>query len=171
VKTLSSLRCVTDTPNDLEPPPESALLKDAYRKSGLTVADLAAATGLSTGTLHIAMNGIRYRDGKGRVAVPPDRTLVKLASVLRIHPDALRSHGRGRAADLLAEASNAEDEPTATFSSDLEAQSAVAGRAALARQVLALFSTEELRSELERRDQTEHDELDVEGRDDAAPDL
>lgn len=147
------------------------MLKAAYRKSGLTVADLAAATGLSVATIHIAMKGIRYRDGKAKAAVPPDRTLVKLASVLRIHPDALRASDRGRAADLLAEASGADDEPAATFASDLEAQAAVAGRAALARQVLAVFSTEELRAELERRDRAEHEALDREGRGDAAADL
>ena len=147
------------------------MLKAAYRKSGLTVADLAAGTGLSVGTIYIAMNGVRYRDGEAKVAVPPDRTLVKLASVLRIQPDALRTLDRGRAADLLAEASGANAESMATFASDSGAQAAVAGRAALARQVLAVFSTEELSAELERRGRVEHEARDQEGRDDAAADL
>lgn len=126
------------------------MLKAAYRKSGLTVADLASATGLSAGTIYIALSGIRYRDGEGRPAVPPDRTLVKLASVLRIHPEALRAYERDRAAELLEEASSETQE--ARFSSDLEAQAAVVGRAALARQVLAAFSTDELRAEIARRE-------------------
>lgn len=131
-------------------PPESTMLKTAYRQSGLTVANLATATGLSVGTLHIAMNGIRYRGGKARVALPPDSTLVKLSSVLGIHPDILREHGRERAADLLVEAL-AVDGSVVTFSTDLNAQAAVVGRQALARQVLAVFSTEELRAEVDRR--------------------
>lgn len=156
---------------DFDPPPESAVLKAAHKKSGLTIADLAAATGMAVGTVHIALNGMRYRDGKAKVAVPPDRTLVKLSSVLHVQPTTLRALGRGRAADLLEEASLAGSEPTATFASELEAQAAVVGRAALARQVLSAFSVEELRAELERRERAEHDELDREGRDDAAADL
>lgn len=164
--------CMKDKSSDVDIPPESALLKEAYRKSGLTVADLAAATGLSSGTLHIAMSGIRYRDGQAKATVPPDATVVKLASVLGIHPDVLRSNGRPRAAELLAEATSGRADATkATFASDLEAKAAAAGRAALARQVLAVFSTEDLRDELERRDRLEHDQLDQEGRDDAAADL
>ncbi|WP_143264710.1 helix-turn-helix domain-containing protein [Arthrobacter sp. 49Tsu3.1M3] len=140
---------------ELDSPPESAMLKAAYRNSGLTVADLASATGLSVGTVHIALNGIRYRDGKAKVAIPPDRTLVKLASALRIHPDVLRVHDRARAADLLVEASRVEAGEEVSFASEREAQAAVAGRYVLARQVLAAFSDEELRAELERRDRSE----------------
>lgn len=140
---------------ELDPPPESAMLKAAYRNSGLTVADLASATGLSVGTVHIALNGIRYRDGKAKVAIPPDRTLVKLASALRIHPNVLRAHDRARAADLLVEASRVEAGGEVSFASEREAQAAVAGRTVLARQVLAAFSDEELRAELERRDRSE----------------
>lgn len=134
---------------EIDVPAECVMLKAAYKKSGLTVADLAAATGLSVGTIHIALSGIRYRDGKAKAAVPPDRTLVKLSSVLGIHPDVLRAYDRQRAAELLAEAS-ADEAPTA-FQSDQEAQASVAGRAALARQVLAAFSTAELQAEIERR--------------------
>lgn len=100
---------------------------------------------------HIALTGVRYRDGKGKAAVPPDRTLVKLASVLRITPDALRAYDRPRAAELLEEAVTADDATATAFASDLEAQAAVAGRAALARQVLAAFSTAELQAEIDRR--------------------
>lgn len=143
---------------DPEPdvPAESKMLKAAYRDSGLTVADLASASGLSVGTVHIALNGIRYRDGKARVAIPPDRTLVKLASALRIHPDVLRVHDRARAADLLVEASRVGAGEEVSFASEREAQAAVAGRSVLARQILAAFSDEELRAELERRDRSEH---------------
>lgn len=141
---------------ELDLPSESAMLKAAYRKSGLTVADLASATGLSVGAVHIALNGIRYRDGKAKVAIPPDRTLVKLASALRIHPDVLRAHDRARAADLLVEASRVEPGQEVSFASEQEAQAAVAARSVLARQILAVFSDEELRAELERRDRSEH---------------
>ncbi|BCT74208.1 hypothetical protein SCMU_00500 [Sinomonas cyclohexanicum] len=137
-------------------PPESTMLKAAYRKSGLTVADLGAAAGLSVAAVHIALNGIRYRDGKARVAIPTDRTLVKLASTLRIHPDVLRAHDRPRAADLLVEASRVEAGQDVSFASEQEARVAVAARSVLARQILAVFSDEELRAELERRDRIEH---------------
>lgn len=136
-------------------PPESAMLKAAYRDSGLTVADLASATGLSVGTVHIALNGIRYRDGKAKVAIPPDRTLVKLASALRIRPEVLRVHDRARAADLLIEAGRVEAGQQVSFASEREARAAVAGRSVLAQQVLAVFSDEELRAELDRRDRSE----------------
>lgn len=147
------------------------MLKEAYKTSGLTAADLAAATGLSVGSVHVAMNGIRYRTGEAKVTSPPDRTLVKLASVLHIHPDVLRRHGRDRAAGLLAEVNEADGGTRQRLPSDLEAQAAAHGRSALAKQVLDIFSTEELRDELERRDRADHDQLDQEGRDDAAADL
>ncbi len=134
------------------------MLKEAYRSSGLTAADLAAATGLSTASVHIAMNGIRYRDGVAKVTVPPDSTVVKLASVLHIHPEALRSHGRDRAAGLLEEA-NATEGAHQKPQSDREAQAAAYARAALVKQVLAVFSTEELRAELERRDRGDHEQI------------
>lgn len=152
-------------------PPESAILKDAYKTSGLTAADLAAATGLSPASVHIAMNGIRYRDGVAKLKVPPDSTVVKLASVLHVHPDAVRAAGRARAADLLEEANEAESSPRYRPSSELEAQAAAYGRSGLTRQVLSIFSAEELREELERRDRAEHDELDAEGDRDALMDL
>lgn len=123
------------------------------------------------------MSGIRYRNGKR--AVPPDRTLVKLSSVPGISPDALRAHARGRAAELLE--ASAEQEP-AYFATEQEAQPSVAGRAALARQVLAAFSTAELQQEVkrrqkakssadERRNRAEDEAMDQQVRDDAAADL
>ncbi|MDE0546263.1 helix-turn-helix transcriptional regulator [Microbacterium sp. C7(2022)] len=155
--------------SELVPPAESSMLRDAYKKSGLTVADLASATGLSVGTVNIALSGIRYRDGRAKVAVPADRTLVKLASVLRIHPEVLRAHDRQRASELLAEASEAS--AVSPIPSDLNAQAVVTGRSALARQVLALFAAEELRAELERRDRAEHESIDREAWDDVADTL
>lgn len=138
--------------HDIDIPPESTMLKSAYRQSGLRVADLATATGLSVGTLHIAMNGIRYRGGKARVAPPPDSTIVKLASILKIRPDTLREYNRERAADLLEEVTD--EGSTAVAPSDLDAQATVAGRQALARQIFAVFSTEELRAEIARREKS-----------------
>lgn len=145
------------------------MLKTAYRTSGLTIADLSAATGLGIATIHIALNGFRYRNGQPKAVVPPDRTLVKLSSTLRIHPDVLRAHDRGRAADLLAEV--VAETPRATFASDAEAQAAVAGRSALVRQMLALFSVDELRAELESRERAEHHEIDREAKAELIADL
>ena len=142
---------IEQTP-DLHIPPESALLRMTYKKSGIKVADLAAASGLSVSSIHIALNGFRYRDGVAKVAVPPDRTLVKLGSVLGVEPAALREAGRERAAEMLDEISESDQSLPTTFGSDAEAQAHASGRAALARQVLAALSLEELRAEVERRE-------------------
>lgn len=142
-------------------PPESTMLRNAYKKSGLTVADLSSATGLSTATIQNALSGIRYRDRTARATPPPDRTLVKLASVLHVQPDALRANGRERAADVLEAAPQPDALP-----SDVAAQAVATGRQGLARQVLSVFSTEELRAEVSRRDRAEHEEMDQEARQD-----
>lgn len=142
------------TPN-LHIPPESAHLRMTYKKSGIKVADLAAASGLSVSSIHIALNGFRYRDGVAKIAVPPDRTLVKLGSVLGVESAALREVGRERAAELLDEVGESDQSLPTTFSSDAEAKAHAAGRAALARQVLAAFSLEELRAEVKRREESE----------------
>lgn len=140
------------------------LLGQVYRTSGLTAADLAAASGLSTSAVRIALAGLRYRQGEPRVTAPTDQTLAKLASALGISSQTLAAVGRGRAASML-------DEAETTPPADLDTSAAIAGRLSLARQILAQFSTEELRAELERRDQAEHDELDREAIDDIAEDL
>lgn len=154
---------------EIDAPAESVMLRAAYKKSGLTVSDLAASTGLSVATVNIALSGIRYRDGSAKAAVPPDRTLVKLASVLRIHPDILRAHDRQRAAELLAEAM--ESTTTRPVAAELDAQALAAGRTILARQVLGAFSTDELRSEVARRERAESDEINQEAWDDVADTL
>lgn len=127
-------------------PPESVALNGYYKKSGLTAADLAAATGLSVGAIRIALSGVRYRDGEPKTVVPPDPTVAKLASALGLEPQVLRSLGRERAAEMLAEGKS-------TAIDDLDTKAAIAGRQNLARQVLAVFSTEELRTEIARREQ------------------
>lgn len=132
-----------------QPPAESLLLNATYKKSGLTAADLAAATGLSVGAIRIALSGIRYRDGQPKATVPPDLTLVRLASTLGIGPAVLSSIGRERAAELLTEAKSAPVAP------DLDTTSAIAARDALTRQVLAVFSTDDLRAEIARRTESE----------------
>lgn len=149
----------TEAPG-VDVPSESAVLRSAYEKSGLAVGDIAAAAGLSSATIHIAMRGFRYRDGEPVVAVPPDPTLVKIASVLRVSPEALREHGRGRAAELLEEALQDDPDPAAGPDGETRAAAASAGRTALARQVLAAFTVEELREELTRRTEGEHEALD-----------
>lgn len=159
----------TESPAEVDIPRESAALRQAYEKSGLTVADIAAATGLSQATVHIAMRGFRYRDGVPHVAVPPDPTLVKVASVLRVGPQVLRAAGRGRAATLLEEV--LEEAPDLGPDGEVRAAAATAGRSALARQVLAAFTLDELAEEIERRKRAELDELNREGREDAAADL
>lgn len=137
-------------------PPESALLRAAYERSGLSVGSMAKATGMSTTAIQIAMNGYRYRDGKATVTMPPDSTVVKMASVLRVAPAALHEAGRGRAAELLDEAVSSVLKTTT--STDQSAMAMSAGRQALAHQVLAAFSTEELRVEVQRRDTADSDD-------------
>lgn len=145
-------------------PVECELLDAQYRKSGLTVADLAKATGISVGAIRIALSGVRYRDGQPRRVEPPDQTVAKLSAVLGISPETLIGVGRSRAAAILAEGQGT----TQGAVPDLNSVAAIAGRQSVTRQVLAIFSTEELRAELERRDRADHDALDEEGRDDAA---
>lgn len=144
-------------------PVESEILDAQYRKSGLTIADLANSTGISAGAIRIALSGVRYRDGEPRRVVPPDQTVAKLAAVLGLGPDTLIGVGRSRAASILAEGQGT----TASTEPDLNSVAAIAGRQTLARQILAIFSTEELRAELERRERAEHDALNKEGQDDA----
>lgn len=132
-------------------PPESTMLRVAYESSGLVVAAIARASDVSAAAIHIAMNGFRYRKGVPTVVSPPDKTLVKLAAVLRIEPDALRKVGRDHAAKLLEEIP-AEELPTAEDPDLLESVSMPPGRQILARQVLGVFSTAELRAEVERRE-------------------
>lgn len=148
--------CMTPpSSHEIEIPAESRAIKRVYQQSGLTVADLAAATDLSVGTIHVALSGIRYRGSEARLAVPSDRTLVRLASALGLTPEFLRHFDRDRAADLLAEAGEPSTRPA--FPAEQDAQVAVAARSVLTRQILSVFSTEELRAELERRDQSEQE--------------
>lgn len=125
---------------DSEIPEESVMLKNAYRMSGRTAVDLAAGTGMSVAAVHIALNGIRYRDGKARVAIPTDAALVKLAHLLHIRPDDLRARGRVRAADLLEQKSAMTGAPPLG-----------AGPMTLSQRVLAAFATDELQDEVDRR--------------------
>lgn len=147
--TVSSEQPQSSDDSASQPPAESLILNATYKKSGLTAADLAAATGLSVGAIRIALSGLRYRDGQPRSTVPPDLTLIRLASALGIGPAVLGSIGRERAAELLAEAKNAAVAP------DLDTTSAIAARDALTRQVLAVFSTDDLRAEIARRTESE----------------
>lgn len=142
--------------HDVAIPPECRAIKSVHQKSGLTVADLAAATDLSVGTIHVALSGVRYRGSEAKVTAPSDRTLVRLASALGLTPQFLRQVDRDRAADLLAEADDIEARPS--FPGEQEAQAAVAARSALTRQILAVFSTEELRVELDRRNRLEEED-------------
>lgn len=119
---------------------------------------MAKATGMSTTAIQIAMNGYRYRDGKATVTMPPDSTVVKMASVLRVSPAALRDVNRVRAAELLEEATT---DLRTTTSTDQSAMAMSAGRQALAHQVLAAFSTEELRAEIEHRDNADDEAQDA----------
>lgn len=125
------------------------ILKAAYKKSGLTVADLAAATGLSVGTIHIALAGLRYRSDGLHVAVPSDATIVKLSAVLGIDPLEWVAVDRKRAADLLEEALAAGARQAVPHEQAIIADSAA--RTALAIRVLEVFSADELRAELRRR--------------------
>lgn len=135
----------------IEVPPESALVKAAAKRAGLTVAQLADATGLSVGAINIALTGVRYRAGGARSAVPTDRTLARLAPALGIQADTLRAYGRHGAAELLGDAPEPARSATDSDAGIREAWAATAARAALADQILAVFSTDELRAEIARR--------------------
>lgn len=140
--------------DDVQIPPESKLLKQAQKTSGLSGADLAEATGLSRGTVYAALQGVHYKKdtktGKSTpiAGAPTLQTLVKLAGVLRINPDQLREIGHDRAAAMLAEST----QPEHTRPADEQTQAAIAARAGLARQVLSAFSTNELQAEIDRRE-------------------
>ncbi len=125
-------------------PAECLVLDAAYRTSGLTASDLAVATGISVGSVRIALSGRRYRTGKSEVVAPPDQTLAKLATVLGIAPRQISELGRDRAARLMT------DTPTAPAPQDVGA-AMVASRTTLARKVLEAFSNAELQAELDRR--------------------
>lgn len=96
---------------------------------------------------------------------PSDQTLVKAGSVLRLYAQALRGIGRERAAGLLEEALKADGLPVARSSSDEITLATLAGRRSLTKQILSIFSIDELRSEIERR--TAQGEPDTDGDDDA----
>ncbi len=121
----------------IEAPPESVILTDAYKKSSLTAADLAASTGLSVSAVRVALAGIRFRSGEPRLAVPPDKTVAKLAATLGVSAATLTEVGRPRAAALLNEAD-------VTPPPDLDTAAAIAARSAVVRQVLGVFSMEEV---------------------------
>lgn len=140
-----------DVQSELVTPPECSLLRVAYERSGLAVSAMAKATDISKASIHIAMNGFRYHKGEPVVVSPPDKTVVKLASLLRVEPQAIRDAGRERAAQLLEEIPP-DQRPTSTLS-DYEAQAVAASRHLLARQMLAVFTTEELGIEIEHRHQ------------------
>lgn len=74
----------------------------------------------------------------------------KLASLLRIQPAALRDAGRERAAQLLEEIPS--DKRPTTVASDVDSRSRAEGRRIVTQQVLGVFSTEELRAEIQRRE-------------------
>lgn len=139
------------TPEDETQPIESKLLDKQYRASGLSAPKLAEATGLSISAVRIALAGFRYRDGQAHRVVPPDSTLAKLAAVLGLSPQTLEGVGRERAAQLLAEMQTEH----AIANPDLDSVAAIAGRQTLVRDMLKLFSTNELRAELERRESDE----------------
>lgn len=131
---------------DIVIPLECRMLKKAYRASRLTAADLAVAAGISRASVHLALDGYRTRDGIRRVVIPPDDTLVDLASALHVTPDALRDAGRDHAAVLLEGRGAAPED-----SGDRAARWRAEGRAQMAAQVLATFSSPELAGELQRR--------------------
>lgn len=142
----------TDPSEPIEPPAISRLLHQAYSKAKITAGDIAVATGMSRGSVHVALDGWRKRGGVPTVIIPPDATVVKIAAVLHIDPDDVAAAGRPRAADLMRKI-----DPATTTPSDLEAQSVAVGRAGLARQVLAAFSTGELQAEIQRRNGPDED--------------
>lgn len=155
-----------DAMDGLRELPESKLLDDAYRRSGLTAADLAVATGLSVTSVRNALSGLRYRNGAAKVVPPPDRTVALLAGALGVSAAALRAVGRDRAAMMLQEGQEG-----ARSTVDLESVAAIAGRRALARQILAVFTIEDLEAEIARREGLEAQRYRQEGEAELAEDL
>lgn len=128
---------------------ESILLNTAYKKSGLTAADLAAATGLGIATVRLALAGVRYRKGQPIPVTPTDKKLALLGSALGIGSESLADLGRHRAAALIADAEYDSAVPVP------DAAVVIAARAPLTRQILAVFTVDELRAEVARRDRIE----------------
>jgi transcriptional regulator with XRE-family HTH domain len=144
---------------EVQPPAEAMLLNRAYKKSGLTAGDLAVATGLSIPTVRQALTGLRYYKGQPKAMTPTDKKLALLGSALGIPPEALADLGRHRAAALISEG---EYDSTVPMT---DATVTIAARALLARQILAVFSVDELRAEVARRDRIEEagpDQADLE---------
>lgn len=125
------------------------MLRAEYKRSGLTIAEVAKVSGVSTPSVHVAVNGFRYYDRQKVVTVPPSKTLVKLAAALSIDAAKLRAVGREDAAQLLEETPTYQLPTPATALADVEA--AASARQTVIRQVLGVFSTDELLAEIERR--------------------
>lgn len=126
------------------------MLRAEYKRSGLTIAEVAKVSGVSTPSVHVAVNGFRYYDRQKVVTVPPSKTLVKLAAALSIDAAKLRAVGREDAAQLLEETPAYQLPTPATALADVEA--ATSARQTVIRQVLGVFSTNELLAEIERRE-------------------
>lgn len=128
-------------------------MHDRQKRSGLIVADLAAATWLSVSTINNSLRGYRYRKGDPIVVVSPDTTLAEFASQLLINPESLRRVGRPEAADLLA-TNKPESVHAPVELPELEDEKILVAtqvRRSLVRRVLEAFTDQELRDELERR--------------------
>lgn len=130
------------------------MLRAEYKRSGLTIAEVAKVSGVSTPSVHVAVNGFRYYDRQKVVTVPPSKTLVKLAAALSIDAAKLRAVGREDAAQLLEETPTYQLPTPATALADVEA--ATSARQTVIRQVLGVFSTDELLAEVSRREEVEH---------------
>lgn len=175
--------------SDIEIPLESQALHHAFKKSNLTAADLAAASGMSVGAVRVALSGLRYRKGVPEAVVPPDHTLAKLASLLGVPDTLLSAVGRERAGTLMVKS---RELPQA----DLDAAAVIAGRSAVVGQVLEAFSIYEvlnnyslkevlrvyprheilgafssdvLRREIKRREEEGRADVDPDGHDGAPP--
>ena len=130
---------------------ESTLLDTVIKNSGVSVEKIATATDLNVGVIRIAAAGFRYRPNAAKnFTAPSDKTLIRLASVLAIQPDELRACGRTRAALLLKDAQRVSGFVEAP-DFDADDRVFIAGRQILLGQIFAVFSTQELQAEIDRR--------------------
>lgn len=83
--------------------PEGKLIEDAAHMRRLSARKAAQKAGISDGRWRQIVNGYTLPTAGQVVPVTgPDDTLARMAQVVGVSPDQLRSVGRDRAADLLA---------------------------------------------------------------------
>lgn len=144
---------------ELDVPRECKLLQKKWseQRPPVPIKQLKVETGLSVTSVTAAINGYRFVAGEGvRVVTPTDTVLFAVAGAIGVTPAELREVGRGIAADMLEQAKLDPAYPEATVRDDqgdtAAALAAMRVRRATLSRVLSVFTDEELREELARRE-------------------